>query len=74
MARGVVLAGLYVLAGWAAYLLLGLGEYVATGLKPNSLTINAFLFLVGLSGALTLLSPTHTSRRFHSTHTYRRLR
>lgn len=64
MARSAMLAGLYVLAGWAAYLLLRLNEYVATGLKPDSLTINAFLFLVGLGGALTLLNPTHSSRRY----------
>jgi hypothetical protein len=42
-----------------SYSLLRIGEYVTTGLTPDSLTINAFLFLMGLGSALTLLSPIH---------------
>jgi len=63
MAKGVSVGLLFVLASLAAYVLLKVGEFIATGLNPDSLTINAFLFLMGLSGALTLLSPTFTSRR-----------
>jgi hypothetical protein len=44
-----------ILAG-AAFFLMRTGEYVAGG-APESLSINAFLFLVGLSVALLLLSP-----------------
>jgi len=63
MAKGVSVGLLFVMASLAAYVLLKVGEFIATGLNPDSLTINAFLFLMGLSGALTLLSPTIYSRR-----------
>jgi hypothetical protein len=63
MARGVSAGMLFIAACLAAYVLLKLGEFITTGLGPNSLTINAFLFLMGLGGALTLLSPTFDSRR-----------
>lgn len=63
MAKGLVTILLYLTSGLAAYVLLRLGEFITTGLRPDSLTINAFLFLMGLGGALTLLSPTPRSRR-----------
>lgn len=63
MIKGVVAVLLYLASGLAAYVLLRLGEFIATGLGPDSLTINAFLFLMGLGGAVVLLSPTPRSRR-----------
>lgn len=57
---------MYVILAGAAFLLMRTGEYVAGG-APESLSINAFLFLVGLSVALLLLSPPpalrHAPRR-----------
>jgi len=68
MGRSVSVMVTFVVLAAAAYLLLRLGELAATGSAPNSLTINAFLFLVGLSGLLRVLSPaplrTHRMR-FH---------
>lgn len=63
MAKSVSTGLLFVGASLAAFVLLKVGAFIATGLSPDSLTINAFLFLMGLSGALTLLSPTFNSRR-----------
>ena len=63
MAKGISTGVLFITACLAAFVLLKLGEFITTGLGPNSLTINAFLFLMGLGGALTLLSPTFDSRR-----------
>ena len=50
---------------WAvvAYCLLRLGEFVATGMSLDSLTINAFLFLTGLGVLLRLLSPAPSLHR-----------
>ena len=49
--------------GSVAYLLMQVGDFVAGG-GSNLLSINAFLFLVGLSGACALLSPAPASRRY----------
>lgn len=68
MGRSVVVAVSFALFVTVAYLMLRLGELSATGSAPNSLTINAFLFLVGLGGLLRVLSPTSFRRyrtRFH---------
>ena len=63
MVKGVIAGLLYIAACAAAYMLLRLGMFLTTGLGLDSLSINAFLFLTGLGGALTLLSPTLPSRR-----------
>ena len=54
----------FLLAVAVAYGLLRVGEFVATGFSPDSLTINAFLFLTGLSGLIVLLSPPASSQRY----------
>lgn len=56
MKCGARVSAIYVILAGAAFLLMRTGEYVAGG-APESLSINAFLFLVGLSVALLLLSP-----------------
>jgi len=53
------------LLGSVAYLLMRVGDFVAGG-GSNLLSINAFLFLVGLSGACALLSPAPVSRHRYS--------
>ena len=40
-----------------AYLMLAFGLYVSSGVSQTTLSTNAFLFLMGLGGALVLLSP-----------------
>lgn len=65
--KSVMAGAMILVSGLVAYVLLGLDAYVATGLGPNLLTINAFLFLMGLSGALSLLSPPPRSKRFSVT-------
>lgn len=68
MGRSVSVVASFAVLAVVAYLLLRIGELSATGHAPNSLTINAFLFLMGLSGLLRVLSPTsfRTRRlRFH---------
>ena len=44
------------------------GEYVSAGASPTKLSINAFLFLMGLGGLIALLSPpsslANASKRF----------
>jgi hypothetical protein len=57
MGRSVSVVVSFTVLAVCAYLLLRLGELSATGHAPNSLTINAFLFLMGLSGLLKVLSP-----------------
>jgi hypothetical protein len=51
-----------VLLAALAFMLMRMGEKSAAVGAPSVLTINAFLFLVGLSGALALLSPPSHSR------------
>lgn len=48
---------------FVAYYCLAVGEFVSTGTAPNKLSINAFLFLVGLGGLFVLLSPSLRSGR-----------
>ena len=57
MSRGMVLGAAFLLTALAAYFLMLAGEFVAAGASPEPPSINAFLFLVGLGGALVLLSP-----------------
>ena len=66
MLRSVISGALICVSGLVAYILLRLDAYVATGSGPDLLTINAFLFLIGLSGALSLLSPplSSSARKF----------
>lgn len=61
MLRGARIGANYGILVGIAFLLLRTGEYVAGG-APELLSINAFLFLVGLGGALLLLSPPLASR------------
>jgi hypothetical protein len=56
MIYGVWYGAKYGIIAGAAFLLMRTGEYIAGG-APESLSINAFLFLVGLGVALLLLSP-----------------
>ena len=60
MRRRLRLAIWYAILAGAAYLFMRLGEFYATGLTPSSPSINAFLFLAGLGGAMVLLSPAQT--------------
>jgi hypothetical protein len=46
-----------------AYICLAVGEFASSGSAPNKLSINAFLFLVGLGGLYVLLSPALRSGR-----------
>ena len=64
MIRSVMLGTSFLIVSATAYVLLTVGEFVATGCAPNSLTINAFLFLTGLSGLIVLLSPPASSQRY----------
>ncbi|MCB1215774.1 hypothetical protein KDL44_00155 [bacterium] len=48
---------------FAAYVCLAVGEFASSGSAPNKLSINAFLFLVGLGGLFVLLSPSLRSGR-----------
>jgi len=68
MLRSVISGALILIAGLVAYVLLWVETYVATGSEPNLLTINAFLFLMGLSGALSLLSPPPSPFRKFTEH------
>jgi len=63
MSRGMVLGTAFLLTVLAAYLLMLAGEFVAAGASPEPPSINAFLFLVGLGGAIVLLSPAPQPRR-----------
>ncbi len=45
-----------------AYVLLVIGEFRGSGVSPTSYSTNAFLFLMGLGGVITLLSPPLSSR------------
>jgi len=47
----------------AAYLFLAMGEYVSSGIAPTTFSTNAFLFLMGLGGFITLLSPSPSRLR-----------
>lgn len=57
MARGMKNLMCYLVLVALAYVLLGVGEYVSAGAVPTKLSINAFLFLMGLGGLTALLSP-----------------
>ncbi len=57
MARGMKNLVCYLVVVALAYVLLGVGEFVAAGASPTKLSINAFLFLMGLGGLIALLSP-----------------
>ena len=62
MIYGVWYGAKYGIMAGAAFLLMRTGEYIAGG-APESLSINAFLFLVGLGVALLLLSPPLANRQ-----------
>jgi hypothetical protein len=62
MKRCLGLCVKYCFLAGASYLCARTGEYIAGG-SPDLLSINAFLFLVGLGGALALLSPPHLHPR-----------
>lgn len=62
MSRTVKRVLMYLLLVPAAYLMLAFGLYVSRGVSQTALSTNAFLFLMGLGGALVLLSPPLTSR------------
>ncbi len=70
MARGMKNLMCYLVLVALAYVLLGVGEYVSAGAVPTKLSINAFLFLMGLGGLIALLSPpsslANTGKRFGS--------
>ncbi len=61
MMRGARVSAIFGILVGTAFLLMRTGEYVAGG-APELLSINAFLFLVGLGVALLLLSPPPASR------------
>ena len=62
MTRTVKVFLLLVVLAPLGYMMLAFGEYVSAGIAPTSLSINAFLFLMGLGGAFALLSPPFYSR------------
>jgi hypothetical protein len=62
MMRGARVSAVFGIVVGIAFLLMRTGEYIAGG-APELLSINAFLFLVGLSVALLLLSPPPASRQ-----------
>ena len=61
MSRTVRRVVKYLLLVPGAYLMLAFGLYVSSGESQTTLSTNAFLFLMGLGGALVLLSPPLTS-------------
>ena len=47
----------------AAYMFLAMGEFVSSGIAPTTFSTNAFLFLMGLGGIVSLLSPSPSRLR-----------
>ena len=63
--RSVRLAPWCLMVAAALYMLARAGEFTAGG-DPQALSINAFLFLVGLGSAIVLLSPAASRVRARS--------
>jgi len=63
MTRGLKGIFIFAVAIMAAYLFLAMGEFVSSGIAPTSFSTNAFLFLMGLGGIISLLSPSPSRLR-----------